>query len=55
MRNERTPRTLAEASFVTGYPAVEHAHHRSTDWRSVALAVVIGVGMALAYASWWGA
>ena len=54
MKNVRTPRTLSECSFHVGYPAVEHAHHKGTDWRSIVLAFGIGIGLAIYLVSWWG-
>lgn len=44
MKNLRTPRTLADSSFETGYSAVSP---RRSDWRSYVLAVVIGVALTL--------
>lgn len=46
MRNERTPRTLADCSWQTGYPtATRRATGAIADY---ALAVFIGFGLACA-------
>jgi hypothetical protein len=48
MRNERTPRTLAETQFHTGYPlAVQRRQWRTADWVMYALAVAVLVGIAV--------
>lgn len=49
MKNERTPRTLSEASFVTGYTSASPAPRG--NWSGWWLAVAIGVALAcvLAY------
>lgn len=48
MKNERTPRTLSECSFVTGYP-VAHRRHISLRDRigGVLLAVAMFAALAL--------
>lgn len=48
MRNERTPRTLADTTFTTGYP---EAVSRGDFWRGVALAILIGVALGAVLAS----
>ena len=50
MKNERTPRTLAECQFWCGYPIVraQPAHgSRFLDW-SLALAIGVAIGTLLA-------
>lgn len=50
MKNIRTPRTLADATFDVGYAAAHIA--RRTHWPSVGLAFFVGVSMAFVLA--WG-
>lgn len=42
MRNERTPRTLAECSFTTGYSRAE-IRRSAVTWERVMLVLAIGV------------
>lgn len=48
MRNERTPRTLSECVFVTGYTSA--SLHRPSRWAGWWLAVAIGIALALVLA-----
>lgn len=43
MKNERAPRTLAEAEFWTGYQSINPKPEPSPQWWSWALATAIGV------------
>ena len=52
MKNYRTPRTLAESSFVTGYLSASNEEF-ANQWPSRLLAVAIGIGLALALVKWW--
>lgn len=47
MRNERTPRTLSECQFWTGYPIVRAASSPSPRWLNWTAA--IGIGAYLGY------
>lgn len=49
MSNYRTPRTLSESRFVTGYPVA----HQPQRLGGVALAFLIGIALALCLVSWW--
>lgn len=48
MRNERTPRTLAETQFHTGYPTVVRKQSHAAEWVMYGLAVAVLAGI------WWG-
>lgn len=52
MKNIRTPRTLSESTFVTGYLSA-NVEGFADQWSSRLLAVAIGVGLALALVKWW--
>ena len=52
MKNYRTPRTLSEATFVTGYLSANDEGF-ADQWSSSLLAVASGVGIALALVKWW--
>jgi len=47
VKNITTPRTLAEAVFVTGYSRAATQTQRSS-WPSIALATIIGAALAAA-------
>ena len=49
-RNIKTPRTLSEAVFVTGYQSASIKVSRMADW---ILASTIGALLAVALVSWW--
>ena len=51
-RNERTPRTLADCQWRTGYRCAEV--QQPSRWPSIALAVFIGASLALTlvYGGW---
>ena len=53
MKNIRTPRTLAESSFVTGYLSASNEVF-ANQWPSRLLAVAIGIGFAVWLINWWG-
>jgi hypothetical protein len=54
MRNERTPRTLAESHFVTGYRSAGlRPPTRLERIADVLLATGIGIFVALALVHWW--
>ena len=51
MKNDRTPRTLADSSFDVGYQSAQpRSHSRPSDW---ILATCIGAGLALWLVTWW--
>jgi hypothetical protein len=50
-RNERTPRTLADTVYFTGYPAATRLERGA----GVVLAVVIGALLAIALVAWGAA
>lgn len=51
MRNERAPRTLADCSWTTGYTSANPRPRQwPRDWKSYALAVAVGVALALTIA-----
>lgn len=52
MKNTRTPRTLSDCQFVTGYQSAQPQPSRLADWL---LATLIGAGLALALVHWWAA
>ncbi len=48
MKNERTPRCLADATFTSGYRSVERDPVPPFDrWAGRLLAVLIGIGIAV--------
>ena len=51
-RNERTPRTLADTVYCTGY-AIHEMHKPRTKLADVALATLIGVALAAALVYGW--
>lgn len=57
MKNYTTPRTLADCEFVYGYtmahPQASRTISRAEFYAGVALAVVIGVGLAACLVAWW--
>ena len=53
MKNYRTPRTLSEATFVTGYLSA-NVEGFADQWSSRLLAVAIGIGFAVWLINWWG-
>lgn len=51
-----TPRTLADCQFQYGYTSVRPMAHREPMWERVAgyaLAVAIGIGLAVLLVAWW--
>lgn len=52
MKNITTPRTLADAQFVTGY-AIHHMHKPRTKLADVLFATLIGVALAAAMVFGW--
>jgi hypothetical protein len=56
MKNYRTPRTLADSIFVSGYRSVDRTPtSRRERIADVLLAVSIGVALAVALVAWWSA
>ena len=48
MKNYRTPRTLADCEFLSGYPVHEQLRRSNGLIRSIVLACLIGGGL-----GWW--
>jgi hypothetical protein len=55
MRNERTPRTLAECNFDVGYPTreMQRVQTRFESFMSVLLACAMGIFFGVCYVMWW--
>lgn len=43
MKNERTPRTLSECEYTTGYPTVPRPAAKGSVWLAILLCLVAGV------------
>jgi hypothetical protein len=46
----RTPRTLSECEFTTGFPTMPRHERKNNPWLNVSLAVAIGVALAFVLA-----
>jgi hypothetical protein len=51
-----TPRTLADCTFEQGYCSIYPMAHQEPAWEKwagIALAFVIGIGLAVLLVAWW--
>ena len=55
MKNYTTPRTLADATFTTGYPSMAYRTSKAERLADYALAIAIGVGLAAVLFYGWSA